>query len=197
MPNEDIDVSNLDRLEKYRSFDRYRRQAEQEARAPHWWRTYREHFGEKSGAGRPERGLWVPASGRRGGPPASFPSFGEDLAFVSLRTVGSVVPHDFSHLLSPLLGRFPSPTIRVLPYIFLLLKLFLDYLPPRRSELERPSALMKYSVPSLGHNCTLNLLLAFLLVVSSLGTGILPVLTIIGSLHPYSAQHVGVQYFAE
>nr|KAF6457599.1 mitochondrial ribosomal protein L38 [Rousettus aegyptiacus] len=48
MPNEDIDVSNLDRLEKYRSFDRYRRQAEQEARAPHWWRTYREHFGEKS-----------------------------------------------------------------------------------------------------------------------------------------------------
>lgn len=66
MPNEDIDVSNLDRLEKYRSFDRYRRQAEQEARAPHWWRTYREHFGEKSGAGRPERGLWVPASGRRG-----------------------------------------------------------------------------------------------------------------------------------
>ncbi|KAM4842876.1 large ribosomal subunit protein mL38 [Thomomys bottae] len=44
MPNEDIDVSNLDKLEKYRSFDRYRRRAEQEARAPHWWRTYREHF---------------------------------------------------------------------------------------------------------------------------------------------------------
>ncbi|KAM5216613.1 large ribosomal subunit protein mL38 [Hipposideros larvatus] len=48
MPNEDIDVSNLERLEKYRSFDRYRRRAEQEARAPHWWRTYQEHFGEKS-----------------------------------------------------------------------------------------------------------------------------------------------------
>nr|XP_008511525.1 PREDICTED: 39S ribosomal protein L38, mitochondrial [Equus przewalskii] len=48
MPNEDIDVSNLERLEKYRSFDRYRRRAEQEARAPHWWRTYWEHFGEKS-----------------------------------------------------------------------------------------------------------------------------------------------------
>ncbi|XP_014644764.1 PREDICTED: 39S ribosomal protein L38, mitochondrial isoform X1 [Ceratotherium simum simum] len=48
MPNEDIDVSNLERLEKYRSFDRYRRRAEQEARAPHWWRTYREHFGEES-----------------------------------------------------------------------------------------------------------------------------------------------------
>uniref|UniRef100_A0A2K6AFU9 Large ribosomal subunit protein mL38 n=3 Tax=Cercopithecinae TaxID=9528 RepID=A0A2K6AFU9_MANLE len=48
MPNQDIDVSNLERLEKYRSFDRYRRQAEQEAKAPHWWRTYWEHFGEKT-----------------------------------------------------------------------------------------------------------------------------------------------------
>lgn len=49
MPNEDIDVSDLERLKKYRSFDRYRRRAEQEARKPHWWRTYREHFGEESG----------------------------------------------------------------------------------------------------------------------------------------------------
>lgn len=57
MPNEDIDVSNLERLEKYRSFDRYRRRAEQEARNPHWWRTYREYFGEESGAGRPEQAL--------------------------------------------------------------------------------------------------------------------------------------------
>ncbi|XP_004615717.1 39S ribosomal protein L38, mitochondrial [Sorex araneus] len=48
MPNADIDVSNLERLEKYRSFGRYRRRAEEEARAPHWWRTYREHFAEKS-----------------------------------------------------------------------------------------------------------------------------------------------------
>ncbi|KAJ8786945.1 hypothetical protein J1605_023200 [Eschrichtius robustus] len=48
MPNEVIDVSNLERLKKYRSFDRYRRRAEQEARDPHWWRTYREHFGEES-----------------------------------------------------------------------------------------------------------------------------------------------------
>nr|7QH7_6 Chain 6, 39S ribosomal protein L38, mitochondrial [Homo sapiens] len=45
MPNSDIDLSNLERLEKYRSFDRYRRRAEQEAQAPHWWRTYREYFG--------------------------------------------------------------------------------------------------------------------------------------------------------
>ncbi|XP_006886261.1 PREDICTED: 39S ribosomal protein L38, mitochondrial [Elephantulus edwardii] len=48
MPNADIDVSNLERLEKYRSFDRYRRRAEQEAQVPRWWRTYREHFGKKS-----------------------------------------------------------------------------------------------------------------------------------------------------
>uniref|UniRef100_A0A8C9DEH6 Large ribosomal subunit protein mL38 n=1 Tax=Prolemur simus TaxID=1328070 RepID=A0A8C9DEH6_PROSS len=48
MPNEDIDVSDLERLEKYRSFDRYRRRAEQEARASHWWRTYREHFVEET-----------------------------------------------------------------------------------------------------------------------------------------------------
>lgn len=80
MPNEDIDVSNLDRLEKYRSFDRYRRQAEREARAPHWWRTYREHFGEQSGAGRTRD------SGR------VLPSFGGEPARVPLRTVGGVVP---------------------------------------------------------------------------------------------------------
>ncbi|XP_025715550.1 large ribosomal subunit protein mL38 isoform X1 [Callorhinus ursinus] len=48
MPNEDIDVSNLEQLQKYRSFDRYRRRAEQEARNPHWWRTYREYCGEES-----------------------------------------------------------------------------------------------------------------------------------------------------
>lgn len=51
MPNEDIDVSKLERLEKYRSFERYRRRAEQEARAPHWWRTYREYFLKETGAG--------------------------------------------------------------------------------------------------------------------------------------------------
>lgn len=51
MPNEDIDVSNLEQLEKYRSFERYRRRAEQEARAPHWWRTYREYFVKDTGAG--------------------------------------------------------------------------------------------------------------------------------------------------
>ncbi|NXE12838.1 RM38 protein, partial [Lophotis ruficrista] len=43
MPNEDIDVSNLETLEKYRSFTRYFRLAEKESRKPHWWKTYRQH----------------------------------------------------------------------------------------------------------------------------------------------------------
>ncbi|NXF12165.1 RM38 protein, partial [Smithornis capensis] len=43
MPNEDIDVSNLETLEKYRSFTRYFRLAEKESRKPRWWRTYRQH----------------------------------------------------------------------------------------------------------------------------------------------------------
>lgn len=90
MPNEDIDVSNLEQLEKYRSFDRYRRRAEQEARNPHWWRTYREHFGEESGAGRPASRLGgggaagvLPEHWRRG--PAS----------AHVRTVGHLVPPGF------------------------------------------------------------------------------------------------------
>ncbi|NXP05152.1 RM38 protein, partial [Thinocorus orbignyianus] len=43
MPNEDIDVSNLERLEKYRSFTRYFKLAEKESRKPCWWKTYRQH----------------------------------------------------------------------------------------------------------------------------------------------------------
>ncbi|NXH15935.1 RM38 protein, partial [Bucco capensis] len=43
MPNENIDVSNLEALEKYRSFTRYFRLAEKESRKPCWWRTYRQH----------------------------------------------------------------------------------------------------------------------------------------------------------
>ncbi|XP_036614109.1 39S ribosomal protein L38, mitochondrial [Trichosurus vulpecula] len=48
MPNEDIDVSALESLEKYRSFDRYRRHAEREANAPHWWKGYRDYFRQPS-----------------------------------------------------------------------------------------------------------------------------------------------------
>ncbi|XP_032004413.1 large ribosomal subunit protein mL38-like [Hylobates moloch] len=79
MPNRDIDVSNLERLEKYRSFDRYRRRAEQEAQAPHWWRTYREHFGEKTGTGRLEQGL-QPPPGELRGPAGVFPGRWASLA---------------------------------------------------------------------------------------------------------------------
>ncbi|KAJ7428641.1 hypothetical protein WISP_01124 [Willisornis vidua] len=43
MPNEDIDVSNLDALEKYQSFTPYFRLAEKENRKPHWWKTYHQH----------------------------------------------------------------------------------------------------------------------------------------------------------
>ncbi|KAM6297545.1 large ribosomal subunit protein mL38 [Aegotheles albertisi] len=43
MPNEDIDVSNLGALEKYRSFAPYWKLAEKEGRKPRWWRTYRQH----------------------------------------------------------------------------------------------------------------------------------------------------------
>ncbi|XP_040845582.1 39S ribosomal protein L38, mitochondrial isoform X1 [Ochotona curzoniae] len=60
MPNEDLDVSDLERLEKYRSFDRYRRRAEQEARAPHWWRTYREHFQEGTAEPKDEIDIGLP-----------------------------------------------------------------------------------------------------------------------------------------
>uniref|UniRef100_A0A8V1AKM3 Large ribosomal subunit protein mL38 n=1 Tax=Gallus gallus TaxID=9031 RepID=A0A8V1AKM3_CHICK len=43
MPNEDIDVSNLETLEKYRSFTRYFKLAEKESRKPRWWKTYRQY----------------------------------------------------------------------------------------------------------------------------------------------------------
>uniref|UniRef100_A0A8C3CRH8 Large ribosomal subunit protein mL38 n=1 Tax=Cairina moschata TaxID=8855 RepID=A0A8C3CRH8_CAIMO len=43
MPNEGIDVGNLEALEKYRSFTRYFRQAEKEGRKARWWRTYRQY----------------------------------------------------------------------------------------------------------------------------------------------------------
>ncbi|NXR11134.1 RM38 protein, partial [Semnornis frantzii] len=43
MPNEDIDVSNLETLDKYRSFTRYFKLAEKESRKPHWWKSYRQY----------------------------------------------------------------------------------------------------------------------------------------------------------
>lgn len=49
MPNEDIDVSNLEALEKYRSFSRYFKLAEKESRKPRWWKTYRQHTSPQPG----------------------------------------------------------------------------------------------------------------------------------------------------
>lgn len=49
MPNEDIDTSNLEALEKYRSFTRYFKVAEKESKKPHWWKTYRKHITTEQG----------------------------------------------------------------------------------------------------------------------------------------------------
>lgn len=43
LPNEDIDISNLESLEKYRSYGRYLRQALEEKNKPVWWKTYGGH----------------------------------------------------------------------------------------------------------------------------------------------------------
>ncbi|XP_026171410.1 large ribosomal subunit protein mL38 [Mastacembelus armatus] len=43
MPNEEIDVQNLESLEKYRSYNRYFRQAEEARSKPAWWKTYRSY----------------------------------------------------------------------------------------------------------------------------------------------------------
>ncbi|XP_048348065.1 39S ribosomal protein L38, mitochondrial [Sphaerodactylus townsendi] len=47
MPNEDIDVSNLEALEKYRTFRRYFKVAEKERKKLHWWPTYKKHITPK------------------------------------------------------------------------------------------------------------------------------------------------------
>ncbi|XP_074745192.1 uncharacterized protein LOC141952067 [Strix uralensis] len=59
MPSEEIDVDNLETLEKYRSFTRYFRLAEKESRKPPWWKTYRQHACPPPAQGRLEEGaLW-------------------------------------------------------------------------------------------------------------------------------------------
>ncbi|XP_066472506.1 large ribosomal subunit protein mL38 [Tiliqua scincoides] len=50
MPNEDIDVSNLEALEKYRSFTRYWEVAEKENKKPNWWQTYKKCSSPKQDA---------------------------------------------------------------------------------------------------------------------------------------------------
>ncbi|XP_067913994.1 39S ribosomal protein L38, mitochondrial [Heterodontus francisci] len=46
MPNEEIDVPNLQSLEKYRSYARYLQVAEEKSREPTWWRTYKRYTQE-------------------------------------------------------------------------------------------------------------------------------------------------------
>lgn len=125
--------------EVYRSFDRYRRRAEQEARDPHWWRTYREHFGEESGAGRPELGGDPAALGLGGAPPASSPSLGEGACQRSRAHRWRFSPTRIFHIFrSPYFGTFPSLIIRVPPWIFLLLKPFPDQLPTAQFRVRTP-----------------------------------------------------------
>nr|XP_028572765.1 39S ribosomal protein L38, mitochondrial isoform X1 [Podarcis muralis] len=47
MPNEDIDVSKLEVLEKYRVFTRYFKEAEKAQKKPQWWKTYRRYVTPK------------------------------------------------------------------------------------------------------------------------------------------------------
>nr|XP_033816179.1 39S ribosomal protein L38, mitochondrial isoform X2 [Geotrypetes seraphini] len=46
MPNEDIDVSNLEALEKYRSYARYFKAAEEERKKTHWWKSCKQYLTE-------------------------------------------------------------------------------------------------------------------------------------------------------
>lgn len=41
LPNEDIDLSNPESIERYRSYTRYLRQAEEAKNQPAWWKTYK------------------------------------------------------------------------------------------------------------------------------------------------------------
>ncbi|XP_032900417.1 39S ribosomal protein L38, mitochondrial [Amblyraja radiata] len=46
LPNEDIDVTDLESLEKYRSYARYLQTAEKKSKQPSWWRTYKQYTQE-------------------------------------------------------------------------------------------------------------------------------------------------------
>lgn len=41
MPNEEFDDTNCEELDKYRSYTRYLRQAQEANNKPVWWKTYR------------------------------------------------------------------------------------------------------------------------------------------------------------
>ncbi|XP_069785114.1 large ribosomal subunit protein mL38 isoform X2 [Narcine bancroftii] len=46
LPNEDIDLMNLESLEKYRSYTRYLQEAERKSKQQTWWRTYKQYVQE-------------------------------------------------------------------------------------------------------------------------------------------------------
>ncbi|XP_078426932.1 large ribosomal subunit protein mL38 [Cetorhinus maximus] len=46
VPNEEINVTNLESVEKYRSYARYLHLAEEKSKQPTWWRTYRQYTQE-------------------------------------------------------------------------------------------------------------------------------------------------------
>ncbi|KAK0134300.1 39S ribosomal protein L38, mitochondrial [Merluccius polli] len=52
MPNEDVQSENLDSLEKYRSYTRYLKKAEEEKNTSVWWKTYRKYVEDRD----PEHG---------------------------------------------------------------------------------------------------------------------------------------------
>lgn len=52
LPNEDIDVTDLEALEKYGSYPRYVRNAQEASKKTHWWRTYKEYMDAEN----PEKG---------------------------------------------------------------------------------------------------------------------------------------------
>lgn len=54
MPNEDIDWKDLEALEKYCSYTRYLRIAEEANNKDVWWKTYRKHVEQK-----PDKGISV------------------------------------------------------------------------------------------------------------------------------------------
>lgn len=43
MPNEEIDASDYESVEKYRSYTRYLKKAQEANNKPVWWKTYRNH----------------------------------------------------------------------------------------------------------------------------------------------------------
>ncbi|XP_061764807.1 39S ribosomal protein L38, mitochondrial [Nerophis ophidion] len=67
MPNDDIDVTNIDAVEKYRSYNRYFRHSEKVKGKPVWWKTYKEYLEKddpEHGAERVDIGLPRYASSR-------------------------------------------------------------------------------------------------------------------------------------